>query len=149
MLPVEIVLKADSIAFDYPKEFDVTDSLFLYGYNDTWESEEVLINDPKQKVKLNPLFTDYTLYSSDFKKSRVLFLSDFQANINLNYERTKDSLTLQIFNPRKVPVWYALYRGENLLEKGQEDGDVEINKLASSAGVYTIYYKYLWAGEIK
>jgi len=59
-------------------------------------------------VRINPLVSTYSLLANEF--SKVVFLDELPSNVEVSANRDKDSLHVQLTNPRRLSVRYFLYK---------------------------------------
>lgn len=69
------------------------------------------------RVPLNTFAAEYNVVSGNLDAD--LELSEEVALITLNTSRQFDSLYFTLQNPRRLPYWYFVYRGEKLVARGQ------------------------------
>jgi TonB-dependent SusC/RagA subfamily outer membrane receptor len=70
------------------------------------------------------------------------------SNIAVAASRTKDSLILNISNPRRLPVNYFIYKGKSEIRRGNIGADIKIAKKFKSKQTCSVFISYPWAGEL-
>ncbi|NML65525.1 hypothetical protein HHL22_09945 [Hymenobacter sp. RP-2-7] len=66
---------------------------------------------------LDPLAAAYVL-RDDANRTTRLYLAPDNASLQLQSDRTADSVHLRVDNPRRLPFWYFVYRGQVLRYRG-------------------------------
>ncbi|MFK7921355.1 MAG: alpha-2-macroglobulin family protein [Bacteroidia bacterium] len=61
--------------------------------------------------------------------------------------RTRDSLVIQTQNPRNLPIWYSLFRGNKLLEQGQAE-QLQLRRAVSEREYYFLSTRHVWKGQV-
>lgn len=95
-------------------------------------------------IKINPLASVYVVLTDDL--SKVIFLDDLSSNVEVSANRDKDSLHVQLANPRKLDVRYFLYKGNKEIQRGS-GSQWEIVMKATTSKDYFISIQYVWAGR--
>ncbi|MBC5994457.1 carboxypeptidase-like regulatory domain-containing protein [Pontibacter cellulosilyticus] len=145
---LNITLLQDSLLVQYrkgdlskPKEAIIT--AYDPEYNDLSKLKATL----PVRLPLNPYANGYDVRAG--KLTDNLELTDKDAQITLQTARTNDSVYFSLQNPRKLPYWYFIYRGEQLVTRGQGN---EVNYYtalkANSDKPYFVDVHYVWAGEV-
>ncbi|MEL7339882.1 MAG: hypothetical protein AAGM67_05290, partial [Bacteroidota bacterium] len=67
--------------------------------------------------------------------------------LELMGQRTRDSLLIQHQNPRGIPFWYSLFRGNRLLAEGTAV-DFPIKRAVGEKEDYFLGLRYLWGGKV-
>jgi hypothetical protein len=143
--PFAFTLNNDSLSIKWNLSVRMADSVKIYGRDYFGNRELVESIQPPLRIPVNPLFSDYILeYSS---KEQVFSLEEESAKVSVVTSRNHEEVTFTIQNPRKVPVTYFLYYGNNLIQSGQqpEKPIVLPNKRDKN---YFLSMNYLWAGKI-
>ena len=98
------------------------------------------------KEKVNPFITDYEvktqegLYSIDLIRQPDL--------IDVFTRKTKDSIFINVVNPRQIPITYQLRNKNRLLQEGEFSNDFFVlNKKLLSDKTCFLFYQYTWAGR--
>ena len=77
-----------------------------------------------------------------------LELKDFESNISLSGERTADSVFINVSNPRKLPLFFSVFKGGERIDGGK---GVKVAYKVGYSGNKPVTYSvnYIWAGEVK
>ncbi|RDC65603.1 carboxypeptidase-like regulatory domain-containing protein [Adhaeribacter pallidiroseus] len=79
-----------------------------------------------------------------------LDLSETEALVSLHTSRVNDSVFFKLQNPRRLPYWYFVYRGEKLAARGQgKEAHFFLQRPAPGGKPYFVAVRYLWAGEMQ
>ncbi len=148
MAPIELKLEKDSIHFELTNENYRNQNFQLDGYTQNWDLDSMLIVKANDRIKLNPAIENYFIISLDGKLSRDFDMSGYDAKVSFSYDRNAKSVDVSIKNPRKIPVWYSVYKGRTIYREGQIQDSLALIIPASKNQPVSIYYKYLWAGQI-
>ncbi|MFD2245325.1 carboxypeptidase-like regulatory domain-containing protein [Pontibacter ruber] len=98
-------------------------------------------------VPLNAYAAGYKVESG--KISEDLDLTEKEALLTLQTSRSDDSLIVAIQNPRRLPYWYYVYRGEKLVARGKGNNADELTRYqATGDKPYFVNVHYMWAGEM-
>ncbi|MEL7532908.1 MAG: carboxypeptidase regulatory-like domain-containing protein, partial [Bacteroidota bacterium] len=62
-------------------------------------------------------------------------------------QRSRDSLIIQTQNPRKIQIWYSLFRGNKLIEQGRTDS-LNFSRAINERQYYFLSTRYLWKGRV-
>lgn len=98
------------------------------------------------KLPLNVYYADYTATNKDV--TDYLFLEDESAQLQCYTRRTKDSVFINIDNPRNLRFTYNIYKRNTEVLRGSADS-LTIKHSTSSKQNYFISLRYLWGGKIK
>ncbi len=64
--------------------------------------------------------------------------------------RTADSITISISNPRKIPFHYQVFKNRKLMDRGSAgDSKVIFQNKSATRESYTVSVQYIWAGTSK
>ncbi|MET4106110.1 carboxypeptidase-like regulatory domain-containing protein [Hymenobacter sp. UYP22] len=96
---------------------------------------------------VNPRATRYQLLDAQGSTDE-LELTAANAGVLLRSSRTPGSLTLTVDNPRRLPFWYYLYRGNTLVERGLA---TELMRHLPAPGPETWFASlhYFWGGQLQ
>lgn len=98
-------------------------------------------------VRVNPYVASYTLTARGIEE--MLELHKEQGGFGLITERQPDSLYLAVQNPRQLPFWYSVFRGDKLVYSGQERAQLWERLLPAGGGkAYHVVAQYMWGGQI-
>lgn len=67
--------------------------------------------------------------------------------IQVGGKRTTDSLFIESFNPRGLPIWYSLFKGNKLIEQG-ESSELELRRSVGTREYYFLSTRYVWDGQV-
>ncbi|WP_276479608.1 carboxypeptidase-like regulatory domain-containing protein [Paraflavitalea pollutisoli] len=88
----------------------------LAAQSDTLYSQSIQL---PANIRLDPFVADYVVatdsLSKTYSRSANAGLLQFRSS------RSKDSVMVEVINPRKVHFWYSLYAGRKLIQQGQSD----------------------------
>lgn len=80
-------------------------------------------------------------------KDQQLSFDMGEAMVGIGGKRTRDSLLIQAQNPRNLPIWYSLFRGNKLLEQGQAE-QLQLRRAVSEREYYFLSTRYVWKGQV-
>lgn len=138
-------LKKDSLNFVYlvnGKPLPQKVKLVSYaGVNEKLDSVETAL--PLQ-LKINPAVTGYTIETKDGYKEDVQ-LGSLSPSVDILSSHTKDSLQIRVNNPQKIPFWYTVFSGDQIIWKGYTTSlDTVIRHSGNQAAHVRV--NYVWAG---
>lgn len=143
----DISLKSDSVQFIYRENGDPKSKNVQISATDNFGNVTDLLNSTTPcKLLLNPYFREYTI-KSDSLKQRIDIWSE-PSLLNCLSERTKDSISIVVDNPRKLPFTYNIYKKNIEQRRGYTDS-LSINKVTPGKQNYFVSIRYLWGGKIK
>jgi alpha-2-macroglobulin len=147
---VSIELLQDSLLVQYKEgEQSKPRIALLSAYNadyDTVFKNTVML---PAKVPLNAFAAGYQVTSGELFDELEFAEEDVEARLALQTSRSSDSLYLAIQNPRRLPYWYFIYRGEKLLDQGHgSDAESLLRYKAKGDKPYFVAVQYVWAGEV-
>ncbi|PWJ40161.1 carboxypeptidase-like regulatory domain-containing protein [Sediminitomix flava] len=137
----------DSLSFTYaengseiPKEIDI--------YKVDHFQNEILIetSETPYRLKLDPYAFKYIAKTEHLNTEKKI--SDLNSNFNCFTERTADSISIQIQNPREIPFSYHIYKVNQLIDKGYGT-TLEFKQKESSKANYFISASFIWAGKVE
>ncbi|MDX2245933.1 MAG: carboxypeptidase-like regulatory domain-containing protein [Bacteroidia bacterium] len=144
---LELNLTADTLKGDYRVQTEsVVHNGQLYAFSpagDTLLKENISL---PLRIPVNPQFYRYVLTADSLSTAKNMEIES--AEVSCFAYRTIDSLFVQIDNPRRLPLWYALYRKNQRLIQGTGD-TWKLAMPATRSQNYFISLQYIWAGEIK
>ena len=98
-------------------------------------------------LPLDPEATEYELRDAAGHTAR-LRPADTEANLTLRAPRTADSLQLAVDNPRQLPFWYFVYRGQQLRYQGYGPRlDLRLRETAPVTWHVSLHYR--WGGALR
>ncbi|MEN7547446.1 carboxypeptidase-like regulatory domain-containing protein [Rapidithrix thailandica] len=139
--PLKLSLEADSLQVNLSEAIRKG---MVKGYGR--EGQLLFQQQVKQKagLKVSPFVSEYLL-SADSLEERLTLRSETPL-LNCYTNRTRDSVHITMDNPRKLPFWYSIYRGNSLVQEGM-DSSLHFSCKAKPAERYFISYQYLWNGK--
>ena len=142
-----IELPGDSIEFLYFKDGVTEKKKAIITANDNFGNKtRIFEGNLPYKTDLNPFYSDYTVTSDSLSKN--ICISSEPTLLQCFSERTGDSVTIVMDNPRKIPFSYNIYRKNAQQWRGFADS-LNLKQKSKSKQNYFVSIQYLWAGEIK
>ncbi|MBX0332898.1 carboxypeptidase-like regulatory domain-containing protein [Pontibacter sp. HSC-14F20] len=100
------------------------------------------------RLPVNPYMRRYILQTPEQEAS--LALNTENAQLQAYTDRSKDSLYFVLDNPRKLPYWFFVYRGDKLVEQGKgQERDFRYTRALRGDAPYFVTMRYMWGGEIR
>jgi hypothetical protein len=96
-------------------------------------------------TKINPYYTKYRITTP--KQTKDFKLHTLPADIKCYTYRNKDSLVIQIDNPRKLVFNYNIYKDNREIERGAKRKLYKVIK-TSSKKIFHLSIQYLWGGKV-
>jgi TonB-dependent SusC/RagA subfamily outer membrane receptor len=81
-------------------------------------------------------------------RSASVNLAYASAELTLGSARTADSLRLVVSNPRRLPFWYYVYRGNELRDRGYATA-YQLAIRESNVASWHVSLHYTWAGRVQ
>lgn len=139
-------LKKDSLNFVYllngTPQSQKAKLIRYFNPDEKADSAEVAL--PLQ-LKLDPAVISYTIETKDGYKENIL-MAALNPSIEVLSSHLKDSLQISVNNPQKIPFWYTVFSGDQILWKGYTASlDTVIRHSGKKAA--HIRLNYLWAGQ--
>lgn len=97
-------------------------------------------------VLINPNAKEYNIETDSTNTD--LDMKDFEGNISISSDRTKDSVYISVSNPRKLHFFYSVFTGTKLIANGQGD-KLYYRKQMPTGNIVVFTLNYLWGGEVK
>lgn len=94
-----------------------------------------------------PQAASYRVYDGAGRAASV-YLTASNADLTLSSSRTADSLRLAVNNPRRLPFWYYVYRGNELRYRGYATDYQLVIRESNGAG-WHVSLHYTWAGQVQ
>ncbi len=160
----EVKTDKKTVSYRYESEaFDMevlTDSIrFFYTENGIEKPEKVEISAGDNfgnytpvysgvtpcKLEVNPYYASYTIESDIL--SETISMNRQSSLLNCYAERTKDSIFVEVDNPRKIPFNYNIYKKNTEKNAGYSDS-LNLKKKTRTKQNYFISISYLWAGKV-
>lgn len=98
-------------------------------------------------LPLNARATRYQLTDAEGHEA-TLDPSAGNAKLLIRSDRTNDSLFLAADNPRRLPFWYYLYRGNELIQRGYGP-DLALQLPAPGPEPWYVSLHYFWGGQLQ
>ncbi|WP_432712968.1 carboxypeptidase-like regulatory domain-containing protein, partial [Pedobacter sp.] len=95
-------------------------------------------------LKINPHVQKYDVTIDTL--TQTFNLNELRPEINVYGQRTKDSLLVTVDNPRKIPFWYSVIKGNKVVDRGYAV-DLKYKKALNQRDKTTFLYHYIW-GDI-
>ena len=93
---------------------------------------------------LNPNYSSYHVQRGNYTKQLPLG----STKVFASGQRTKDSISIQIDNPDKIPVYYTIRTKGQLIDQGQTQlANFNWSRAASGNTAYFLNYQFIWAGR--
>jgi len=142
----DINLKADSIQIDYLKNDQKESKQITVNALDNFDNESLIYQGKTPcKISLNPFFSYYKVYTDSLTK--YIETADEPSLIQCFSERTKDSIYIEVKNPRKIPFHYNIYKRNVQQALGFSDS-LNLQKKLNSKQNYYVSIRYLWGGKV-
>ena len=101
-------------------------------------------------IKIDPLAEEYSFSLVD-TTSDLYEIYEIAPNYQLSFSRIsrKDTLGFSLHNPYKIPVYFTVFNGSNIITSGKQSSDnIEWRKVVSDRRqMYKVRWQYYWAGE--
>jgi alpha-2-macroglobulin len=133
-------LPADTIIFESPDNSGTYDLVALGRRDNLLYRKKVSL---PHAEKIEPFISLYQLFHND-SLVKVLPLSAEGDLIETMSQRTKDSLFVQVSNPRKLNFRYQLFKNNRIIESGVAK-TYSLKKKTSPGERYYLSLQYLWA----
>ena len=102
-------------------------------------------------IKIEPTAEDYWFYINNEDGSAKLSKDyDVQDNYQINFSRISsgDTLGFTLYNPYKIPVYYTVLNGSNVIATGKQIGTATWQKIMTyKKQLYKVRWQYYWAGN--
>ena len=116
----------------------------IYGLNQVDLVIDTLDTQLPASIQLNPLIKEYRIVAGDHTK--VIAIDELNSNVEVFAERSKDSLHVQLANPRKLNVRYFLFKKNKEIARGNGK-DWKLDIKTTTKKEYYISIQYVWAGK--
>lgn len=154
---VSYVYEAASITVTQQQD-SIKAVLFING-KEVSAAGEVEMNEEQLKkiqypytAKIDPVAEDYTFYYTDTAtKKQISTTEEIKENYRIDFNRTSrnDTLGFVISNPYKIPVYYTVLFGKQIIAAGKNsDGTIVWQKqMNNHRHAYKVRWQYIWAGK--
>jgi TonB-dependent SusC/RagA subfamily outer membrane receptor len=95
-------------------------------------------------VKINPYAEEYKVEADSLLD--WFEIKDITADLKVYTRRTADSLFVTVDNPRKIPFWYVIFKGNKIVDRGQAV-DLNYQSAYNQKDIITFQYNYVWGDE--
>ncbi len=95
---------------------------------------------------INPYKKSYRISTDSV--SKVIALNQFSSGIEVDTQRTLDSIFIEITNPRNLNLVYHTYKINTEIEKGESSKAVSLKYASKNRKNYYLSLSYIWAGEV-
>lgn len=144
---LETDLVKDSLTFFYRKNgLSANRTIQVYGKDNFQNKTLIFEGETPVQIKLLPFYSSYTAHSGDLEMEYNI--SDKPSLIEVSAVRTKDSIKLEIYNPRNLFFNYNTFLKNKLISSGFTN-ELRISKPLTSPQNYQISIQYLWGGKVK
>ena len=143
----EMNLINDSLEFNYFKNGEATSKKIAIHSTDNFgnNSEKQFATTPC-KFPLNVFYKSYTVLSDSL--DQTFNIASEPSLLKCLSQRTKDSVMIEVDNPRKLHFTYNIYKRNTEKLRGSGDS-LSYRKSIDTKQNYFISLRYLWAGSIK
>ncbi len=145
-LEAEIV--KDSVVFSFPENYQATERVSIKAESAFGEVTLATNAEVPVKLPLNPSFFAYKAFSPDSLLLKFINILAMDNGVSHRYQRSADSLKINISNDHRLPIWYTLYREKRKIREGYTESPLKIDLRAKNKDGYLMSYRYLWAGNI-
>lgn len=145
--PIEIKIESDSVKVSsLDLQNPVTNEVILRRSNSN-KIIDTSIRIPYKEL-VDPFADWYSVHNTQNNNpiSDKIKLAGIPANVQVISNRTKDSLTLMVENPRKLLLRYFLFKNKVLIRSSQGES-IMIKKKANPSDNYSFSIQYVWAGN--
>ncbi|UOQ51682.1 carboxypeptidase-like regulatory domain-containing protein [Hymenobacter cellulosivorans] len=98
-------------------------------------------------LPVDPRADTYELTDAE-NRSTELTLDEINAGLAVRSDRTHDSIFISVENPRRLPFWYFVYRGNTLARRGYGT-DLQLNTTAPGPEAWSVSVHYLWGEKLR
>lgn len=116
----------------------------LYELKESDTVEQRSINLPVV-IKINPFITSYVVKAGDIYESYDM--KHQKGMVSCVALRTKDSVIVQLVNPHRVPVWYTIFGGDKIVERGFADSLLFMERSITPKN-YFVSLQYIYRNNV-
>ncbi|TCO07688.1 carboxypeptidase-like regulatory domain-containing protein [Natronoflexus pectinivorans] len=143
----EINLENDSIAFDFKSDgIPINIDASIYGLDHFGNQTLIKQSKTPLKTELNPFYNEY-IATSENKTAKAINISNESSLIQTYSSRTKDDVSIAVYNPRNIEFNYFIYRGNRRIESGSTRS-LDISRKARTKKNYFFSISYIWGGKV-
>jgi len=140
-------LHDDSVRFIYNVNGKpVSKAVTILAGDNFGNKTELLRSTTPCSITLNTFYRDYFVESDSI--SRQYDIASQSPLLTCSSQRTKDSLSLLVDNPRMIPFTYTIYRRNTGAARGYSDS-LSYNRMNPGKQNYFISLRYLWGGVVR
>lgn len=139
--------KEDSLHIVYMEDGMEKTNTGTFAWND---GSEQALSFPAT-IKIDPAAKDYTFYSStpgdkSFISEDIEIKPDYR--ISLSRISSADTLGFVLYNPYRIPVYFTVFDGNNVIATGKESEAIIRWKkvMKNKKQAYKVRWQYIWAG---
>ncbi|MET7000140.1 alpha-2-macroglobulin family protein [Chitinophaga defluvii] len=138
-------LKADSLLLSYIQLGKAQPAKgMLYAYNQYEDTLQAVALALPAAVKLHPFASSYELVVNDTKGTYAF--EEESSRIEGQGYRNKDSVQIQVANPRDLPFWYTIFAGNKVVHRGY-GRQLYWESKSITPQHYFVSLQYIWKGE--
>lgn len=153
-LALEFVHEREAISFESRKDSLSINYIFSGAFkpitamvcamngDDTLEHRNITL---PAVIKINPFATEYTAKADDVYESYDL--KHQKGMVSCAALRTKDSVIVQLVNPNHVPVWYTIFAGKKIVQRGFADS-LSYMERSTTADNYFVSLQYVYGNQV-
>ncbi len=135
----------DSITFKYFENGKyITKPANLYTINHLGKTDTLTGITLPYTLKLNPSHLHYSVETDSI--SKTVSVENLPDNVSLTLNRTKDSISVNVNNPRKLDILYTLYKVNTEIARGNSK-TIQLNIEAKNKKNYMLSLAYIWGGQ--
>ncbi len=140
-------VETDSIAFEYLKNGVKTSKQVTVNSMDKFGNKTLVYKGTTPcKVPIEPYFAKYIIEADSI--SETVYMSSESSMIQCLSERTRDSVSIVVNNPRKIPFVYNIYKKNRKKSYGYTD-TLNIKQKSRTKQNYFVAINYLWGGRVE
>jgi TonB-dependent SusC/RagA subfamily outer membrane receptor len=139
-------LKKDSLSVDFlTKGTPAKAPAVIYIFNDQDDTLQIITTTLPATLKLNPFASHYKAIS--LNSTQDYRLKYTKGIVSALATRTKDSLFIRLNNPHVLPVWYTLFAGNKVIDRGHADS-LSLSTKTQTANNYTLSIQYVFGNKM-
>jgi TonB-dependent SusC/RagA subfamily outer membrane receptor len=143
----DISLQNDSLRFIYSiNSKPLRKAVTILAQDNFGNKTEMLRSTTPCSIPINTIYRYYIIESDSL--TRQYDITSQSPLLTCGSQRTKDSVSLFIDNPRKLPFTYSIYRRNTGVGSGYSDS-LSFTRMNPGRQNYFILLRYLWGGVVK
>jgi TonB-dependent SusC/RagA subfamily outer membrane receptor len=123
----------------------VQHSAWLYALNSKEDTVQATKLQLPATIKVNPFATEYELDNDTLYETYEL--KDEKPDVQNISTRTRDSIHIQISNPRNLYFWYTIFAGKKVVQRGYGNS-LQWNAATITDKHYFLAIQYIWADKV-